>query len=173
MTYRQKEIGFEDACPLHRRGWEYWRSLPLRPGEDLPHQEDFKLFGLPPEILPTTHLADVLEGGETFRFRFWGSGFYDFFGYDATGLTPEELRPAVMGRALGEVFRTIVESRKPMAMISEFERAGSKRVGFHRFIRLPLAAPDGSVGQIVSMVEFLMDDRKVRELFEDLDVAMP
>jgi len=127
-------------------------------------REAFKLIDLPARILPTTHLVDVVDGGREFRFRYWGSGMTEFLGYEATGKTTKDLIPRVMGERVHDIFKSIVSSRQAMAMVSEFERPNSGVVGFQNFIRMPLAAENGSVTQIVSVVEFLVDRHAARTL---------
>lgn len=154
--FRQFETTFDIASDAQIEAFEYWRGLRRTPS-GMPAQDSFKLIELPPKILPTTHVVDVLQGGREFRFRFWGSRLIEYLGYEGTGRTTSELEPRIMGAKLDEVFKSMVESRRAIAMVSEFERSRSKVVGFQKFIRMPLAAPDGSVGRIVSLVEFLVD----------------
>jgi len=88
MTYRQWEIPLDALSERQMEGLAYWRSL-VSDGE-IPAPADFEIMKLPPASLPTTHIADVIDGGREFRYRFWGSKFRNHLGYDGTGL--EQIR---------------------------------------------------------------------------------
>lgn len=171
MIYRQNITSFDSASDPQKRALAYCQSL-QQGDQSPPLYTAFKLIELPARILPTTHLVDVLDGGQEFRFRYWGSGMTEFLGYDATGKTTEDLIPTTMGDRVREVFRSMVSSKQALAMMSEFERPNSGIVGFQKFIRVPLAAADGTVAQILSVVEFLVDRYAARDLLSgttDLD----
>lgn len=169
VAYRQWDIAFEETSSAQRQGLDYWRRLPEVGDSTMPAVADFDLLEVPASILPTTHVIDVLDGGEDFRFRFWGSGFRNFLGYDGTGMSTRDLMPEDIRDPVRAAYRHVMEARRPIAMLSEFERTGSYRQqGFQRFIRMPLAAPDGSVGRIVSLVEFLMDYHAAQKLIAEV-----
>ncbi len=169
MVYRQWEIPLEDTSAAQQAALAYWRSLPAS-AAGMPLARDFELMRLPADLLPTTHLVDVLNGGEDFRFRFWGSGFRAYFGYDGTGRTTAELNPLEIREPVCAVYRAVVADPRPVAQLSEFNRGEiSPQKGFQRILRLPLAAPDGSVQRIASLVEFLMDHRAAQSLIEQIN----
>ncbi len=169
MAYRQWEIAIEAASHLQREALAYWRSLIVDKTLGMPWAADFELMHLPPAVIPTTHVADVLNGGEDFRFRFWGSGFKNFMGDDCTGKSPNDLMPIATRKPVCENLRQIVETGRVIAIMSEFERAGgAQTVGFQRIVRMPLAAPDRTVGQIVTLAEFLMDEHEALKLIEEM-----
>ncbi|MBT6094909.1 MAG: hypothetical protein HOH04_08505 [Rhodospirillaceae bacterium] len=174
MGYRQWEISIDAASHLQREGLAYWRSLIFDKTLDMPWIADFDLMGMPPALLPTTHIVDVLNGGEDFRFRFWGSGFRNFMGEDCTGKSPNDLMPIDTRKPVCDNLQQIVDSRRAIAIMSEFERAGgAQTLGFQRIIRMPLAAPDRSVGQIVTLTQFLMEDREALKLIEEMIERTP
>jgi hypothetical protein len=158
MSYRQWVIADSELSDAQRAGLEYWRGLPVHSGTEMPAASDFDLLGIPTSILPTTHIVDVINDGNDFRYRFWGSGFRAYLGYDGTGMSTATLMPAEIREPVRKAYADVVHARAPLAMLSEFERGGDMpRQGFQRFIRFPLAGPDGTVAQVVSLVEFLMD----------------
>lgn len=169
MSYRQWEIDSDQISDDQKASLAYWQSLPMQPPLSIPFISDFELWQLPPAVLPTTHVVDVLNDGLDFKFRFWGSGFHDYLGYDGTGISTEELRPTEIAEPVRDAFKIVVNNVRPFAMISEFQRGTTAPItGFQKFIRLPLANADGSLGQIVSIVEFQMDDYEVRQLIDDI-----
>lgn len=170
MSYRQWEIDTDQISDDQRASLAYWDQLPKQSPLSMPFIKDFELFQLPPAVLPTTHVVDVLNNGQDFRFRFWGSGFHDYLGYDGTGISTEKLKPDEIAEPVRLAFKTVVKNTRPFAMISEFHRGTTAPItGFQKFIRLPLAYVDGSIGQIVSIVEFQMDDYEVRQMIADMD----
>ena len=86
MRYRQWEITFSELSDLQRAGLKYWQNLPQYAQSGMPLASTFDLMKVPPGILRTTHVVDVLNEGREFRYRFWGSGFRDYLGYDGTGM---------------------------------------------------------------------------------------
>ena len=169
MSYRQWEIEPDQISDDQRASLVYWESLAKQAPHAIPAIEDFDLFQLPPAVLPTTHVVDVLNDGRDFRFRFWGSGFRDYLGYDGTGLSTEDLKPSAIAEPVRAAYKTVVDEARPFAMISEFQRGATTQItGFQTFIRLPLANADGSVGQIVSVVEFQMNDHEAQKLVADM-----
>ncbi|MBO6947993.1 MAG: hypothetical protein JJ855_08430 [Rhodospirillales bacterium] len=170
MSYRQWEIAATELSDTQRAGLEYWRSLPAHADTGMPLSSSFELLRVPAPILPTTHVVDVIDDGRAFRYRFWGSGFRAYLGYDGTGMSTDDLHPDEIREPVRQAYLDVVNARKPLAMLSEFERGGHRpRQGFQRFIRFPLADADGNVGQVVSLVEFLMDYYEAQELLDAIN----
>lgn len=170
MAYRQWEIELELISEDQKAALAYWQSLPKCGPLSIPMTSSLELAKLPSAALPTTHLVDVLDGGREFRYRFWGSGFRDYLGYDGTGTSTADLKPAEIAEPVRDAYRSVVNDPRPYAMLSEFERGSpSSRLGFQRFIRFPLGGKDGSVAQVLSVVEFLMDNRTARKLVSEMN----
>lgn len=170
MSYRQWEIAATELSATQRTGLAYWQSLPMHANTGMPLSSSFELMRVPAAILPTTHVVDVVDGGRAFRYRFWGSGFRAYLGYDGTGMSTDDLMPIEIREPVRRAYMDVVEARHPVAMLSEFARGGYQlRQGFQRFIRFPLAAADGQVAQVVSLVEFLMDYYDVQELIDTIN----
>lgn len=170
MRYRQWEITFSELSDLQRAGLKYWQNLPQYAQSGMPLGSTFDLMKVPPGILRTTHVVDVLNEGREFRYRFWGSGFRDYLGYDGTGMSTDTLMPVEIREPVRNAYAEVVQTRTPLAMISEFARGREQpRQGFQRFIRLPLVNDKSDVIQIVSLVEFLMEDHKAQELIDTIN----
>ncbi|WNK00419.1 hypothetical protein L2D14_03090 [Thalassospiraceae bacterium LMO-JJ14] len=169
MSYRQWEIAGSELSELQLSGLEYWRSLPAYKNTGIPLTSSFDLMRLPATILPTTHIVDVINNGQDFRYRFWGSGFRAYLGYDGTGISTETLLPVEIREPVRKAYADVVRARAPLAMLSEFARGGNlPRQGFQRFIRFPLVDETGNVKQVVSLVEFLINNHQAQQLIEDL-----
>lgn len=156
MTYRQWEIPFDALSDRQMQAHDYW--VTLNNSDSLPKVSDFELLKCPLESIPLIHIVDVIDGGNEFQYQFWGSGFRDHLGYDGTGLHSKDLRPQQIIDPVRTAYSKVVAERRAIAMMSEFERGKSADIlGFQRFMRLPLMAESGEVGQVVSVVEFLQD----------------
>jgi len=167
MTYRQWEIPLDALSERQKEGLSYWRGL-AADGE-FPSLAEFDLMKLPPASLPTTHIADVMDGGVEFRYRFWGSRFRNHLGYDGTGMTFAELRPKEIRDPVREANRLVVREKRAIAMMSEFARGEkSRRQGFQRFLRLPLGT-GGKVLHVASLVEFLQDYLESCRIIEEVE----
>lgn len=165
MSYRQWEIAFTELSDAQRAGLEYWRSLPRPAGTTMPLASSFDLMRVPAALLPTTHIVDVLNGGQDFCYRFWGSGFRAYLGYDGTGMSTGTLLPVEIRAPVRKAYADVVNAGKALAMLSEFKRGGDMpHHGFQRFIRFPLADSNGDTAQVVSLVEFLMDPQEAQKL---------
>jgi len=170
MSYRQWEIAVSELSEMQREGLEYWRSLPSYRNTAMPLVSSFDLMQLPAPALPTTHIVDVINGGADFHYRFWGSGFRAYLGYDGTGISTQTLMPVEIREPVRKAYADVVNARAPLAMLSEFARGRDlPRQGFQRFIRFPLAGDDGNVRQVVSLVEFLMDFHEAQVLIDTIN----
>ena len=172
MSYRQWEIPETELSDTQRAGLAYWRKLPPHRDFAMPLVSSFDLMEIPAPILPTTHVVDVLNHGADFRYRFWGSGFRAYLGYDGTGISTETLLPVEIREPVRKAYADVVNARAPLAMLSEFTRGGGvPRQGFQRFIRFPLIDEDGNVKQVVSLVEFLMDRYQAQQMIDAINAG--
>lgn len=170
VRYRQWEISFSDLSADQRAGLKYWQDLPQHEQSAMPLATAFDLMMVPPAILRTTHVVDVVNDGRDFRYRFWGSGFRDYLGYDGTGMSTDTLMPVEIREPVRDAYADVVRARAPLAMVSEFARGQEQpRQGFQRFIRLPLVNHKADVIQVVSLVEFLMADHQAQELINTIN----
>lgn len=168
MKYQQWEVPLEALSPQQYQAFEYWQSLAAPGG--VPLFSDFELLACPTGALPLIHIVDVLDGGEEFKYRYWGSGFRNHLGYDGTGRVIGDLRPVEIVEPVRDANRRVMRERRAMAMMSEFERGvRASSMGFQRFLRLPLATPDGDIGQIVSVVEFLQNYHESQKIISKYD----
>lgn len=166
MTYRQWEIPFDALSKRQKSAHDYWATL-IESGH-LPKISDFELLKCPLESIPLIHIVDVIDGGNEFQYRFWGSGFRNHLGYDGTGLHSKDLRPKQIVDPVRAAYRKVVAEGRAIAMMSEFERGKSAdMLGFQRFVRLPLITESGEIGQVVSVVEFLQDYRDSQSIITE------
>ena len=166
MTYRQWEIPLDALSKRQKSAHDYWATLMV--SGSLPKISDFELLKCSLESVPSIHIVDVIDSGNEFQYRFWGSDFRDHLGYDGTGLHSKDLRPQQIVDPVRAAYRKVVAEGRAIAMMSEFERGKSAdMLGFQRFMCLPLVTELGEVGQVVSVVEFLQDYRDSQSIITE------
>jgi len=169
-SLQQWEVPLDQLSELQIRALRYWQDL--KGDREMPEAKEFELMKLPTAALRMTLLVDVLSEGEDFNYRFWGSGFWDYMGYDLTGKTvsghimPEAIRPSILS-----AFRKVYRERREIAMVSKLIRGDSNAIGFQQIIRYPLMSPEGEVSQIFSHIEFLHDQFEAQKFYEEIAVG--
>lgn len=132
---------------------DYWRRLA---GEDgsVPRYSDVNLMDLY-KVAHLISVKDVINHGEDFAYRFWGSELRRALGFEGTGKLVSQYEPEDMRKRLLGTYRGIVETHQPVL------RRGSMRHVYHRIdvtyevIHVPFrAAESEEISQIMSAVEF-------------------
>lgn len=128
---------------------DYWKS---KKGKRLaPTRADIDPVDIP-RILPRVMLVDVettAQGEPDFRYRLSGTGIRDVHGYDATGLRPRELTPAIYGQLIHAHYRAAVEARQPLAHVIAMI-TNKKQRSYARII-LPLANEEGKIDKLMTV----------------------
>lgn len=128
---------------------------------------DFSLEHLPVKIIPNLAVVDVLNGGENYLYRFWGTHQVNAKGYDMTGRLLTET-PTQKSVGIGRLhFDWIVENKKPMAIM--FNPHFLKH-GFPTLIsfRYPLSSDGKTVDKIVTYQPLDVEPSKWVEAFDIL-----
>lgn len=156
------------AMPLSKLGdgfmaaafglWQQWCGD--RPA---PAWVDIELFMLPPPVLPYVTVVDVIDGGADFKYRFWGTGLTDLFGYDETGNTLSGCRLPHSQVLRFSQFRPVVDDCRPYLFLTLFEQV--EGIVAEKFnLRLPIVDKPGEVTKIITFSEI----RRI-ELTESID----
>jgi hypothetical protein len=148
MRYRTTPL---EALPAGlKAALEYWRGLG---GEQLAcGWREFDILRIPARLLPSTLVIDVFADTTLNRFRYWGSAMTELHGYDMTGQSPYDIRPADM---VPELRRQHEESRTT-GDASASRYAFMCEPGFehvHYALRLPLSGDGKAVSQIVVITD--------------------
>jgi hypothetical protein len=133
------------AVRAHEELYAYWASR--RRGAGLPGRRDIDPSGFR-RLLPTVSLLDVLGDPPGYRLRLAGTGLYNLYGREITGLTLEEVYPAVEAAAWRERLDRVVRTGKPSAGVSSLAWRGAARLSVV-WLRLPLAADGRRVDMIL------------------------
>jgi hypothetical protein len=90
--------------------WKQWASD--RPAPKWPEVD---MLALPPEIIPQSVVVDVVNGGEDFRYQFWGTGYADHYSIDETGnLLSHSIGPSFI-KATFKQLQDVIAQQRPMA----------------------------------------------------------
>lgn len=134
-----------DLCPA----LDYWKS---RKGDRVaPARADIDPVDIP-RLLPRVMLVDVetTEGGDPdFRYRLSGTGIRSVHGYDATGLRPHDLKPAIYGELIHAHYRAAAEGREPLAHVIVMV-TNKKQRSYARLI-LPLSEDGQTINMLMTV----------------------
>lgn len=138
------------SLELLRVIYEYWAAMPrctrgrfagLPLASELDPLEVHRALGY-------LMLLDVLEGGEDFRYRVYGSKIADVVGFDSTGLLVSETKPHPITRLLFQaVYRAVMKVGKPI--FTKHEPAMNIAVVTWYRLVLPMVDEDGEISQIL------------------------
>lgn len=124
---------------------DYWRGL--RNGDGLPLASAVQ----PPDMKPALGvimLLDVLNGGEDFRYRVYGTRIAQYSGFDMTGRRTSEIRTSdYVSTFFLSLYRAAMIRREAVHTRHNPSAEVSART-WDRLI-LPLAGPDGEVGRLL------------------------
>jgi len=127
--------------------WKGWCGDQFAPTWD-----KVKLSEVPPTVLPLTAVVDVIDEGEDFSYRFWGTGLTDLFGCDDTGKRISEHHNPVSREIRITQLKPVLIARSPQLFLTSMEKNGSvfaKKTN----LRLPVRDQAGRIEKIISMSE--------------------
>jgi len=144
----------------------YWQQL-SGAKDKIPSWSDFELQNIPPRVLVTTHVTDVVEKWEDYRIRFWGSGFVDIHNQEATHQWVSEIDPPELGAAVVENIAAVVDAGEPRAYTILLQTPGRPQK-FQVVLRLPLSDDGQTVNHVVTVSEFPQGRYWSQDAFKDL-----
>lgn len=145
---------------------DYWRD---RRGDAwAPTLKGFALPSVPPPLLSSTTIVDVIDGGDDFRYRFWGTAQTDVKGYDLTGKLITDSPGRVFYESGLKQYRRVVEAREPLAFLYETPYVALAGSGRQLSVRAPLAGADddAAVAHIVAYQNLGMAPQAWEELWD-------
>lgn len=129
--------------------WKTWAA-----GKNAPIWQDVDMLALPPEIIPQTVVVDVVDGGEDFRYRFWGTGYADHYGIDETGnLLSRSIGPSFIEATFKQLHDVIAQNR-PIAFEVSISTTLTRTVQRKINLRLPIEDVVGKVSKIMTSSQF-------------------
>lgn len=129
--------------------WKNWSK-----GNAAPTWQDIELPAIPPVILPQTLVVDVINGGEDYQYRFWGSDYTRNYGIDETGLLlSESLGPGFIEASRNQ-YALVTKSKKPCCFIATIIAPRSGIVQAKTNLRLPIMDEPDTVTKILTATMF-------------------
>ncbi|TNE61818.1 MAG: hypothetical protein EP335_14075 [Alphaproteobacteria bacterium] len=124
--------------------YDMWMALP---GE-LPSASHVTPTWLGAELLPYMYILDIVDGGQDFRWRLFGTAHAARYGSEATGMLMSEAarRDKSAAGSLHFARQTCAEKR-PTFFLTEFLQ-GEFAVKSNATVVLPLAGPDGDMSRL-------------------------
>ena len=107
------------------------------------------LFELPNALIPLASLAEAVDGGLDFRYKFWGSRLADVFGAECTSTLLSE-HPKLITGATMEQMSLAFQSPTPLYFVSTLRRPNRIPVKKHN-LRFPIAVSDGTVSMVLTI----------------------
>ena len=126
----------------------YWRGK--RAGRALPSRRDIDPVEVP-ALLPHLQLIETAAG--RFRYRLIGTALAEAFGRDYTGHYLDELFAGGRADTMGDVYRSIVETRRPAFLRSRYLTTKSVDLVANR-LYLPLSDDGEQVNMILGALTF-------------------
>jgi len=129
--------------------WEGWRS-----DRQAPVWKDVELVRLPSALIPQTVVCDVVDNGNDYRFRFWGTGSSALFKQECTNKLLSEFGWSnELMEKTKEQFECVLQSKKPILNFATFKKQ-SGTIADKVTLRLPIMDTPGEVTKIISTHEF-------------------
>lgn len=151
LNIEETSCEFEDNDPLHgvMTLWTNWSK-----GKTAPVWQDIELSIIPPIILPQTIVVDVIDGGEDYRYRFWGSDYVRNYGVDETGnLLSVSLGPGFIEASRNQ-YSQVIKTKKPCCFKATILAPHSGIVREKTNLRLPIMDEPNIVTKILTATMF-------------------
>jgi len=149
------EIGTIDDClwPATMALRDYWQTS-YAEQNGVPKYKNVDLMDLH-KIAHLLFVKDVINDGEDFINRFWGSELRRTIGFEATGMKVSEYEPAIRRERLMLRYRTMLEDRTPVSRRAEIKHMEDKKHLSYEVLHVPFLDPEGrKVSQIMAVYEF-------------------
>ena len=151
--YQRREVdpAHPPEQPQARVLYEYW--LKKRSNRAFPSWRDIDMLDLW-RIAPCMIVKDVLENGEDFLNRYWGTQIVQRAGFDASGRTHLEIYKDQPQGPQMDTYRAVVETGRPNTVYrSSTFIAGREFVVYHA-LNLPLGVSDARVDNIMIVIDY-------------------
>lgn len=129
--------------------WKQWAGE-----RNAPTWSEVDMMALPPEIIPQSVVVDVVDGGEDFKYRFWGTGYADHYGIDETGhLLSHSIGPSFI-KATFKQLQDVIAQQRPIAYEVSISTTLTNTTQKKINLRLPIEDTTGRVTKIMTASQF-------------------
>ena len=158
-------VAIEDlTAPEFNEFLSYWEAA--RGNRMAPSWPDVELLEMPARVLPYLTVVKVQPSPLDFTYTFYGTGHIALKARDLTGCSVTEGKPVENRLVVFDQYRRVLEARKPMAFLRNFEGFGEGGDLTQATLRLPLSADDESIHWIMSLSD-LGGRQDVREFYQE------
>jgi len=164
MNYVSREVPLEEIFDSECRVlYEYWDNL--RGERFAPSWQDFDLPSLSRGISANLRVVDVLDDGADFFYRYWGTGMVSMCKSEQSGKRLSEI-PGPRTAELFVEYRTVFNSREPLAIIHDARWADEHIDLIAPAIRLPLSSDGETVDKVLTFTDPRGREKEWSALFE-------
>lgn len=115
-----------------------------------PTWRDVDLIAFPPALLPLMTVVDVLDNGDDYRYRYWGSQLTGLFGRDETGSLLSAHGVSRSGEIRMLQFSQVVREAQPTLFVTAFMK--TQQVAAEKInLRLPVCDVPDLVSKIITL----------------------
>jgi len=150
--YTQEEYKLELLEGDLAKALAYWYSLSDE--GQIPAWAKFDFMELPTGLISLTHLFDVVDDGNDFLCRFWGTALAEIVGVDMTGKKVSEIHKSK--KFVDTIYREMkstIDLKAPRTTTS-YLKSKSGLMKFQILLRLPLANKSGDVAHCMTLSDF-------------------
>ncbi|MBT6093760.1 MAG: PAS domain-containing protein [Rhodospirillaceae bacterium] len=141
---------------------EYWQQGCK--GQFAPTWQDFRLEELPPRLIPQCAVVDVIDDGDDFCYRFWGTDREVLQGRDMTGKSVRELCPSDLTDLVWEEYAEILKRRNPIWFEITAHIDDSHEFQF-QYLRMPLRGDGQNIDRIFGICRNRYSPRELESTF--------
>ncbi|MGJ3261406.1 MAG: PAS domain-containing protein [Rhodospirillales bacterium] len=145
--------GSADDClsPITRHVTDYWRER--MPESGLPRWRDFDLMELY-DIAPSIAVKDVIDHGNDFINRFWGTSLTVALGFEGSGKRVSTYEPASMRKAVSRRYAHVVRTGETSMARGHISTIPGREFITFELVHLPLWGERDEVEHILSAYHF-------------------
>ncbi|MDA8637197.1 hypothetical protein N9L49_01110 [Rhodospirillales bacterium] len=150
----RKIINAESTLPVAadlpkgpRLVFEHWGSLIENKAG--PHYTKFYMDNLPIQMIAASMLYDVIDGGQDYRYRFFGSDRVKSHGQDYTNRHVSDMTPPLVSAKIASENAKIISTKKPIVVNTVAAISGEEFQ--YSLMRLPLFDDVGDVTRIYAL----------------------
>jgi hypothetical protein len=148
--------------------YDYWAKV--RGANFAPRWgDDFKLSEIDFKLLPEMSVVDVINNGEGFRYRFWGTKNVETKGFEMTGKLMDE-GPSPIFIEHGKIqFEAVLSSRKPLVFVYEVAYLKSWKRAWQS-LRLPISDDGHTISKIATYQDLTSTILEQPKLIDEVEI---
>lgn len=144
---------------------DYW--FEKRGDRERPRYSDIDLMDLF-KIAPFICIRDVIDGGDDFHCRYWGTGLADTYKLDCTGKALSSTYGVSGRKKIFTVYTRAINAQQPLRLLGNLDYPDQSIFSTFESIMLPLDGRDDERQHVIAAFEFSYQmDGEDRQAFEE------